>query len=67
MNEIQSRLEIHRLKAELEDDRLKIQQLEYEVANLKIKQTTNDMKSINVNLVFISIQLNYLFYLLESP
>ena len=49
MNEIQSRLEIYRLKAELEDDRLKIQQLEYEVANLKIKQTTNDMKSINVN------------------
>jgi len=41
MNEIQSRLEIYRLKAELEDDRLKIQQLEYEVANLKIKQTTN--------------------------
>jgi len=54
MNEIQSRFEIHRLKSELEDDQVKIQQFECELADLKFKQSSNDTNSINVKFLMNS-------------
>jgi hypothetical protein len=49
MNEIQSRMENYRLKCDLDDDQIKIQQLERELADLKFKQSSKDTNSINVN------------------
>ncbi|CAF1269614.1 unnamed protein product [Rotaria sordida] len=46
-NEIQYRLEIDRLKTELHDDQIKIQELERELANMKFKQSNIDNSSID--------------------
>lgn len=47
---MQSHLEIARLQAELRDDQTKIQQLESELSDLKLKQSNQDSHSIEVNL-----------------
>ncbi len=49
-NEIQSHLEIDRLKSELQTDQIKIQQLECELSDLKFKQSSKNNQSIDVNL-----------------
>jgi hypothetical protein len=49
VSEIQCRLEADHLKSELQDDQLKIQQLERDLLDLKLKQSSNDANSIDVN------------------
>ncbi|CAF0830686.1 unnamed protein product [Adineta ricciae] len=45
-NEIQYRLEADRLKAELQDDQIKIQQLEHDLSDWKFKQSNQNTDSI---------------------
>ena len=51
-NEIQYRLEAERLKAELQDDQIKIQQLEHDLSDWKFKQSHQNTDSIEVDLSF---------------
>jgi predicted RNase H-like nuclease (RuvC/YqgF family) len=47
--EMQYRLEIDHLKSELQDDKNKIQQLERELLEIKLKQLSNNETSVDVN------------------
>ena len=51
-NEIQYLLEIDQFKSELQDDKNKIQQLEHELLNFKLKQLNNNENSVDVNRSF---------------
>jgi predicted RNase H-like nuclease (RuvC/YqgF family) len=46
---MQYRLEIDHLKSELQDDKNKIQQLERELLEIKLKQLSNNETSVDVN------------------
>jgi hypothetical protein len=45
-------LEIDQFKSDLQDDKIKIQQLEHELLDFKLKQLNNNENSVDVNRSF---------------
>jgi hypothetical protein len=67
-SEIQYRLEVDRLKADLQCDQVKIQQLERELNDLKFERTNLDNSSTNVymNKINFLIKTNKFSFSIES-
>jgi hypothetical protein len=62
-NETEYRLEIDRLKANLQDDQLIIQQLERDYLHMKLERLSNDNTSTDVNFILYNSEKNTNFFL----